>query len=144
MKPVSLTDTSLMFKLVTKITLVNPVTLRSSSVNHNIHHPIVPGQPVNHLNAYAFNATSITITWNPPAQANGVIAYRVYISYGNTSKILACDTNQTLCDIFNLQEHHSYQIAVLVYNIKYQLILPTQVMTSVRTPSAGKFHKIDV
>ena len=104
--------------------------------------PIVPGQPVSHLNANAVNATSITVTWNPPAQANGIIAYRVYNSYGNnTSQTVACDTNQTLCHISNLQGYHSYRISVIVYNVKYQFTNPTQVITSIRTPSAGEFYK---
>ncbi|EDV22989.1 uncharacterized protein TRIADDRAFT_64052 [Trichoplax adhaerens] len=96
-----------------------------------------PSQPISNLNAYPINATSIRLTWDPPAQPNGVIAYRLYISNNNLSRFQACDTNQTFCNIVDLQEDHKYRISVTVYNIKYNLIHPTEIITSVKTPSAA-------
>ncbi|XP_077202911.1 netrin receptor DCC isoform X3 [Paroedura picta] len=76
----------------------------------------IPG-PVENLRAVSTSPTSILITWEPPAYANGPVeGYRLYCTEGATGKEQNIEVNGLSYKLEGLKKFTEYTIRFLAYN----------------------------
>ena len=90
-----------------------------------------PGPVSNVLNSYA-TLTTITITWQPPSDPNGVII-KYQVTYYVNGSVITYNVTQPLVTITGLVPRTTYTFSVIGYTIAGSGAV-TQLQTSTATP----------